>query len=167
VDITRMDPLRRDFKCVEIALPDHTIELDLVTTPYKGATAEEINEFLVQHLAPEQIEITIARDALVKRSHVEKQLKAARAAQRQVRICGGIALPLLVATLAWMAIDRGVAQAIATTAMCALVWVPLFIGVYPSIASRIKELESRLAALGDNPAEEIHRRCQDPPRGGL
>ncbi|MCE5268742.1 MAG: hypothetical protein LLG00_12740, partial [Planctomycetaceae bacterium] len=47
VDITRMDPLRRDFKCVEIALPDHTIELDLVTTPYKGATAEEINEFLV------------------------------------------------------------------------------------------------------------------------
>ena len=50
VHVTRMDPLRHDFKSLELVLPDREIELKLVSTQYgthpswSGATGEAVDK---------------------------------------------------------------------------------------------------------------------------
>ena len=58
VHITRMDPVRRDFRSLEIALPDREIELKLISHEYgaspswRGATAEVVNGFRAASSGP-------------------------------------------------------------------------------------------------------------------
>ena len=102
VHFTRMDPLRRDFKALQVILPDEEIELRLLSHEpprWQGATAriregrtaesdstqlapklrhatpEEINEFFFRHVLPPRIHTSIDGEPLKKRAHIERKLR--------------------------------------------------------------------------------------------
>jgi hypothetical protein len=156
VHITRMDPVRRDFKSLEIAIPDQEIELALVTTQYgtnptwRGATSEEISEFLVRHLAPDRIDTSIVSEPLKRREDIEKKLKAARSAQRQMAIVLAVVLPLMIGVFVSMAINESVVKAIVMGVFAFSVFGPAFAYIYRSHGKQIDELEGWLNTLVDN-----------------
>lgn len=156
VHFTRMDPLRRDFRNLEIVLPDRTIELSLVTSQYgtnptwRGATAEEISEFLLHYLAPEQVDTSIAGEPLKKRSHIEKKLKAAKSAKRQLGIMTAIWLLLFLGVFVWIAVDHGILKALVMAALGVLFIGPLYVVSYRANRRYIDDLESMLATVSDD-----------------
>lgn len=156
VHITRMDPVRRDFSSLEMTLPDQTIQLQLVshqggTSPtWRGAAAEEINEYLFQHLAPEQIDATVSGEPFKRRSYIEKRLKLIKSDKRQRDICIAVVGVLLAGTLIYMAIDRGVVGAIVMAAFIALAIGPLYVFQDRSCRKYIAELESLRNSLPED-----------------
>jgi len=153
---TRMDPLRRDFKSLELTLPDQTIQWKLSSTQYgtyptwRGATSEEISEFLLHHLAPDQIDTSIAGEPPKKREYIEKKLRAAKNQKRQFVIILAILLPLLIGTLIWMAIGESVVKAVFMAAFSAILFGPVLVFLYRSNSKQIADLESRLDSLVDD-----------------
>ena len=145
-----MDPLRRDLKRLAIVLPDEEIELTLVThqggtyPTWRGATSEELSEFLLRHLAPEQVDTVIAGEPLKKREQIERKLKAARKSFRDLVVVLMVFGPLLLGTLVWMAIDSSVVQAMVMGAFSAVFLVPLVAFIYRSQRKVIAELETLL-----------------------
>jgi hypothetical protein len=150
VQFTRMDPLRRDFKSLVIVLPDEEIELKLVThqggtsPSWRGATSEELSEFLLHHLAPEQIDTFIAGEPLKKRGQIERRLKIARRASRDLTISMAVLVPVLVGVLIGMAIDSSVVQAIVMAAFSGLTIGPVAGFIYRLQRKQIAELEDLL-----------------------
>jgi hypothetical protein len=149
IQFTRMDPLRRDFKRLAIVLPDEEIELTLVThqggtsPTWRGATPEELSEFLLRHLAPEQVDTVIAGEPL-KREQIERKLKAARKSSRDLVIVLSVFGPLLLGSLVWMAIDSSVVQALVMTVFSAVFLGLLLVFIYRSQRKAIAELETLL-----------------------
>lgn len=123
IHITRMDPLRRDFKSLVITLPDQELELKRVThqggtsPTWRGATAEELNEFLFQFVPPDCIHISIAGHELAKREHIERKLEETKKRTREFVIMMVVFLPLILGLLVWMAIDDGIWKATVMGAM--------------------------------------------------
>ncbi|MGO8744618.1 MAG: hypothetical protein ACLQNE_01390 [Thermoguttaceae bacterium] len=153
VHITRMDPVRRDFKSLEIALPDRELELKLISTEYgtspswRGATAEVVNEFLVRHVPSQRIETDVAGERPARRSDVEKQLAKAKEDRRGPFRCLLIFGPFLVALMIWTAIAESVFKAAFMTALLAIPGVPLFWFVLREHRSRCLKLERQLASF--------------------
>jgi hypothetical protein len=89
VHVTRADPVRRDFSRLEIVLPDEELLFVMVGGEHKpswmGSTAEELNEFLFRHIAPERIEVDIEGERPAARSDLEKQLGKAVKEGRTLR----------------------------------------------------------------------------------
>lgn len=117
VYITRMDPLRRDFQSIRIVFPDQEIEWRMVThqggtsPEWRGATAEQVNEFLVHYVVPNRIDVSIAGQPLTKREHIERQLRSAQKKARDFTVVLTIFLPLIVGLLIWMAMSENVFKA--------------------------------------------------------
>jgi hypothetical protein len=84
VHFTRMDPLRRDFRRLELSLPGHVIEFELVngTPSWRGAAAAVVDEFLKRHVGPDRIDVDIEGDTPAKRidvrNNLERRIKAIR-----------------------------------------------------------------------------------------
>jgi hypothetical protein len=150
IHVTRMDPVRRDFKSLLITLPDQDIELTLVThqggtsPTWRGATSEEINEFLFQTVAAERIHVSIAGESLTKREHIEKKLQHAEGTKRDLVMMVAIFAPLMIATLVWMAMADGILVALLMVAVCVAALGPTFIFVFRSHTKQIQDLKSML-----------------------
>lgn len=155
VHITRMDPLRRDFKSLEIEFPDRTIELKLVSTQggvnptWRGAIAEEINEFLFHHLAANQIDTSMVGEPFKRRSHIEKKLKAAKNERRQFRIVMTFYLLASIGIFAGAAITEGVLRAVALASLVAIPTAPLLVFAWCTHHKNIDDLESLLNKITD------------------
>jgi len=158
VHVTRMDPVRRDFMSLVITLPDQEIELKLVThqggtsPTWRGATSEVVNEFLLRHVPPARVDVSVVGEPLQKREHVERRLRKAESSLRFITIVMAVFVPLLVALLVWMAIADGVVKAIVMAGMVALSLGPLFAFVYRSHRKQVGQLRDRLKSLPDTPS---------------
>ena len=114
VHITRVDPLRRDFLNLVITLPDREITLETIgqyggpSPRWRGATPEEINEYLFRHAPPDRLCVSILGNRLTKKAHIERKLRRLESTKRDVRWTAVVSTPLLVAVLVWMAIEKGV-----------------------------------------------------------
>jgi cbb3-type cytochrome oxidase subunit 3 len=154
IHIIRMDPLRRDFKCLLITLPDQEIELKLVAgqgakQAWRGATAEEINEFLLQIVPTDRIHISIEGQPSMKREYIERELRKAEKMKHDHVIICVISTFLFVALLAWTAFIN-IYRALFT---CALFFI--FPGLVEVFMLRfhnkkIKNLKNMLELADDN-----------------
>ena len=153
VYITRMDPLRRDFKSLVIVLPHQKIELRLVThqggtsPTWHGATAEEINEFLFSNVAPNRIETLIAGERLKTREQIENKLEAARKKTREFAIIMAIFLPMIAGVLVWMAFDDGVLKAVVMAMMFSIFPGSVIWYMYRSQRKQVAELNQLLTSV--------------------
>jgi len=154
VHVTRMDPIRRDFKDLLITLPDHEIELKLITheggtTPtWRGATGEVINEFLFQAVETERIHILIAGEAFTTREHIEKKLSQVEKIKRDLGIMVAIGIALIVATVVWAAIAEGIFTAILLAVMGVIFAGPIVVFAFRSLTKQIQDLKSTLKSVG-------------------
>ncbi|MCU0720432.1 MAG: hypothetical protein MUC83_12060 [Pirellula sp.] len=153
IHITRMDPIRRDFKSLLMAFPDQEIELKLIThqggtsPSWRGATAEEINEFLFQNVPADHISVSIEGEPLTCPKQIAKKLKHFEKMNRDLGICLAIFTPLLVACLIWMAITDGIFQAVTMTVVCIVAVAPILVFVLRSQAQQIRDLKRTLASV--------------------
>lgn len=155
IHVVRIEPLRRDFTNLWIELPDEEIELTLVThqggtTPsWRGATAEELNEYLIHSPAADRMHVTIAGEPLSRPKHIEFKLRKAEKARRDLLIMVAIFTPMMVVVLVWMAIEDGLFKALLMSAMTALVFGPVFVYFIRQQAEEIEDLRQMLKAAKD------------------
>jgi hypothetical protein len=153
VHITREDPVRRDFKSLEIVLPDREIELRVrmhehVASPnWRGATAEAVNEILERYVPGDRIDKDIAGERPSRRIDAEKQLAKARGQQRDLRRFVLVFVPLLAGVLIWMALTENALQAGFMAVGSAVLLVPICFAVQGQLRSRCQELERHLASF--------------------
>lgn len=146
VHITRMDPLRRDFASVVITLPDEELELKLFThqggtsPTWRGATAEEINEFLLQFVHTDRIHISIAGQPLTKLAHIEKQLSKKEQETRQLTTAMVVIVVLVLGLIVWTAFTHGLLLAAAVGAKFTLFPGTLLFYVYRERRAEISRL---------------------------
>lgn len=156
IHLTRMDPIRRDFKSLLISFPDQEIELKQIThqggasPSWRGATAEEINEFLFRNVPDERIHISIEGEPITSPEQIAKKLKHAETMKRDLAICLAIFTPLIVASLIWMAITDGIFKALTMAAVYIVAVVPILVFVLRSQVQQIRDLKSTLASVGDD-----------------
>jgi hypothetical protein len=90
VRITRMDRLRRDFKSLEMTLPDREIEFTHVSTQYgtvpswRGATPAVVNAFLERYVSADRIDIDVFGEPPPTRIGVQKSLDRTKTAVRSL-----------------------------------------------------------------------------------
>ena len=146
IHIARMDPLRRDFKSLVITLPDHEIELKLFThqggtsPTWRGATAEEVNEYLIQFVSPDRIHISIVGQQPTRREHIEKALTEAKKRMKEFSIMFVVFIPLIIGALLWMAIADGVLKAALMAAVLPIYPGSVIVFIYLQHRKKISEL---------------------------
>jgi hypothetical protein len=152
--MTRLDPMRRDFAKLLILLPDREIEWKLVThqggtTPtWRGATAEEINEMLFRHLAPEQIEVLGESELPEDRGHIVGKLKEAKRDRRDFHILTSVFIVVLAGCLLWMAVFESILKAAVMTALVGMFLGPVLVFFWRVDRRRVEKLERILEGLG-------------------
>lgn len=168
VHMTRLDPLRRDFVSLQIALPDEVIELKYVThqggtsPTWRGATADEVNEFLFAHVPSDRIDVSTPEEQSLNREVIERELKEAIKQQRQMKFCLTIFGAPLVACFVWLALQRGVFQGAVMIGMMAIPTVPLYIYIVRAHRERVaKNTEllrkaNHVTSISEVPSEELH-----------
>jgi len=115
--ITRADPLRRDFLNLVIELPDDEIELRIASHQYgktptwRDATAEEINEFLLDVVEPDRVYVSILGEAPKNRDQILRGLKAARKSATACDSLLGVIALVSMAVFVWIAIVEGLLRA--------------------------------------------------------
>lgn len=147
VHITRRDPLRRDFVRLEIVLPDE--EVILRAEAWRGASREELNEFLHQHVAPERMEIDIEGERPARRSDAQREFDAFNKEQRSFRYMIPTLFGLLVALLLFVAIAKSPMAALILGAVHGVLIGPLCWGVARSRRQKANMLLARLAEYGE------------------
>lgn len=168
IHIVRMDALRRDFTSLLIELPDEEIELTLIThqggtsPTWRGATAEEFNEFLFHSPAADRIHVTIGGNPLSKPTHIRFELEKAEKSRRDLLIMVAIFTPLMIGLFVWMAIEDGPLLAILMSTMTFLVFGPVFWHLWRRQTTAIEDLRDMLNAAGDLSGREVERIPSQP-----
>ena len=163
VHIVRMDPLRRDFASLLIELPDEEIELTLIThqggtsPTWRGASAEEFNEFLFQSPAADRIHVTIGGNPLSKPTHIRYELEKAEKNRREMVIGACIVVPVMIVALVGLAIEKGLFKAILMSTMSALLLGPMFWYTLRRQTKQIQDLQEMLEAAKDSGGFEMER----------
>lgn len=156
INIMRMEPARRDFKSLLITLPDQEIELKLVThqggtsPTWRGATADEINEFLLKKVSEDRIHVSIEGQLPTTREHIQRELQTAQKKIRDLKIMLVIFLPLIFGSLAWLAIDGGLPKA-AVMSIGFVAPAAMMVHLYRLQTKRLGELTERLNSAGRTP----------------
>lgn len=156
IHIIRMDPLRRDFKYLSITLPDQEIELKLISgfggakQAWRGANAEEINEFLLKNLTTDRIYISIEGQPLVKREYIERKLREAEKMKHGHVVIGAIFTPLIVATFVRKAFVDGIFQAVVMGAVGFFFIVPMYVFILRFHNEKIRDLKNMLEPADNN-----------------
>ena len=155
VHIERTEPLRRDFRSLEIALPDQKIELQLLahqgcTSPtWRGAAVEVINEMLLKNVREKIVEDSRLDGAPTSRICVEKELERVRKALRGLRQLTWFCVLLLGGGLLWITIGRGILEAVVMGAMCAVYPGSVLVFLLRAERKRLAELEGQLGQFTD------------------
>ena len=113
VRITRLDPVRRNFRELALVLPDQEVEFGFISRDrgmeptWQGATAEEINEFLLKFVPEDRIRVFIARREPSKREDLEKRLKTAKNLGRGLPFATVVVAVLIIAyVIRWVGVDN-------------------------------------------------------------
>lgn len=148
VHIERMDPLRRDFMRLTITFADQELELrHQGTSPcWRGASASEINECLLNHVTADRIVIAITGETPTGRDEIERKLAATRGTARELNTAMKIFVPLLLGSLVWFAFDSGLLAAAVMGAMLAVFPGTLLVFIYRAQQKRISDLNEMLNA---------------------
>jgi hypothetical protein len=155
IHVTRMDPVRRDFTSLLINLPNQDIELKLVTheggasPTWRGATAEEINEYLFHNVPSEKIHTSIAGDLPTNREHLEKELHRLEKLRRDLVLMLAVFTLLMTAVLVWMtiAVESGGNVSAAMAAMYVIFVGPTFAVVFRLHTKQIEDLKKTLESV--------------------
>ncbi len=160
IHIHRSDPVRRDFMSLIVTLPDQRMELRVVThqngaTPtWRGATAEEVNEFLLQHAPEDRISVSVEGKPSTNRDYVEKRLKEVKETRRAFDIAMAVLFPLLLVGFGWMAVQDGILKAVVMgTAFCTITGAPVLF-VRRLHRERIDELTKALEDIAETESSE-------------
>jgi hypothetical protein len=163
VHITRMDPVRRDFKAMELVLPDREIELRLLTHEaapgsWQGATAEVINEYLAWRVPAQRIETDVVGERPARRSDVEKRLAWTRGQRRSFYRYSLILAAILVTVLVYIA---GTGNGLQAAVFAVIGFIPLMAVhgfVYRRLGSACLALERQLTSFdGETETARFHR----------
>lgn len=156
LSIVRVDPKRRDFAQLSLFLPDEIIELKRHddSPMWRGASAEELNEFLLAHVPPDRVDQSKAAERPARLEDIQRQVEEWSSRVRGAQICMAIGVLAFAAIIVWSAFDVGVGKAAAMAASYLLA-VPVFWGLYWSIR---KELARKVAWLEEWEAEDAAAR---------
>ncbi|NOX55209.1 MAG: hypothetical protein GXP27_12390 [Planctomycetes bacterium] len=159
--ITRTDPLRRDFVTLVITLPDREIALETMgqyggaSPRWRGATSEEINEYLFRHAPPDRICVSILGESLIRKTHIERKLRQVENTRREFRWIAIVSTPMLLAVLIWMATEEGVLRPAVLGALSFATVGALFIFMFRSLKQNEETLRKNMEQLEGN-SEAAH-----------
>jgi hypothetical protein len=91
--LLQTDPLRRDFRTLQLFLPDEVIELQMVThqggssPAWRGATAEVLMEYLVRHLPENKVDYDVVGECPSRVEYAERALRKLVKNLRETRLC--------------------------------------------------------------------------------
>jgi hypothetical protein len=109
--IARGDALRRDFAELNLVLPVREIELRMVThqggtsPTWRGATAEEINNFLLAHVPEERVSVDTAGQRPHAQRDVEREAQRLRGNLKQFALGMAVCGLLSFGALVWLAVE--------------------------------------------------------------
>ena len=156
VHITRIDPVRRDFRRLEIVLPDQEIELSLVSTQggtslrWRGADAEVIAEFLARYVPSEHVDVDIVAGRPSRKTDVVRQVQRAQERYRYVYRANLILLLFAVGCLIWMAVHDGIGKALSMAVLFAILLMPGYYGMQRISRSQWLKLQHKLTVYDDD-----------------
>ena len=149
--ITRLDSLRRDFVRLTLSFSDQEIDLGRHKGApiWRGASAEELNEFLVAHVPSDRVNVDIEGEFPLRREDVQKEIDQFRTSVRGLRYCmagcGVLFLGLLIAVV----VDEGVMRALRIAIMIGLT-VPIYWLLEREFKKRIAEREAVLLGFPEH-----------------
>jgi hypothetical protein len=175
VHITRMDPVRRDFRSLRITLPDQEIELRLVThqggtsPTWRGAAPEEVNEFLCRHVPADRIDEDVYGERPARRTDLERQLTEVRKRLRDLRIMAWVFSALIMVWFISAGLGKGVVPALIVAAMATACGGGLIGFLRRDLRKRCLDLEALAATYNDNgggicQANSARNQPEDGPR---
>ena len=103
--IKREDPVCRYFKSLVIVLPDREIELQFVThqggtsPTWKGATAEELNEFLLSKIPAGKVDVSILGEPPSTKMAIQRQSVEA---EKMKRFAAILYVFMVVLSVSWL-----------------------------------------------------------------
>jgi len=142
--IVRMDPLRRDFRSLEMTLPDQDLEWRK-SAAWCGATPEVLCGVLERCVPADRIDEDVVGEPFAKRIDIEKQLASVRSQHRGYRYGLRVVFLLLGVCLLWMAFTRSASGAAIMAGMAALLNLPMCYLAEKQFRSQCQELEQHWA----------------------
>lgn len=145
VHFTRTDPLRRDFASLVITLPDQEIEFKLVSgqggaTPnWRGATAEELNEYLMRAVPTDRIGVSIRGQEPNNIRELERRIKTCENSLKSITSMMIILYVLLVIFVAWIVVQKGLWVGLAMAFMFSMQCLMVHC-VYFSVRQNLRKL---------------------------
>lgn len=155
VHITRMDPLRRDFWRLAILLPDREIKLQMlsnygiVSSSWRGATPEEINNLLHQYVPDARIDVDIWEERPAAREDVEKALAEQRVLQKALRIIACVFSLTCVGFVTWEVASGRFEPAAFVLAAATVFYWPLFYFHIQETRKRIAAIEKQITEFDE------------------
>jgi hypothetical protein len=150
VSVVRMDTLRRNFRSLQIVLPDEEIDLQNGAVPsWHGATSGVINEYLNRHVPPEKISVAVAGHEIPSRSQIERTLKELEKTNREMRTLMPVLFILIIGFLVWMWITADSIFAPLTMGGIMSLYVPIFVALHLRARAQVKELKNQLNSLAN------------------
>ncbi len=148
VSIVRSDPLRRDFRFMQIEVGGTEIEWKIISARpnWQGATAEQLNEYCLKRIPSERVAIS-TEDQRADRRYARSKLGDAERSLRGMAICMAVFLPPLIVCLGLMVIFGDVFKALIMAVIFSIMIGPLCAASFVSARTRIKELRQELESL--------------------
>jgi hypothetical protein len=146
LQIARNDALRRDFAELNLVLPDREIELRMVThqggtsPTWRGASAEEINDFLIAHAPADRVSIDVVGERPHSAKDVEREVKRLQSDLKQYAVCMAICLLLTVGAFVPLAIEGPLIRTLVMTVPFGVVLLVAVV-IRRQQVSKIRELE--------------------------
>lgn len=160
VHLTRWDELRRDFQGLVLTLPDREIAWKVGPCgerAWRGATTEELNEFILKYVEADRITVSVRKEALPTRESIEQQQHALEKSRREMTCGLTIVLVLLAAFLVWIAIVDGLFGALVMGGLLGLLFAPWIVLAWWSRRWELSSLQARLKSFPDQPAMKVRR----------
>jgi hypothetical protein len=152
--IMREDPIRRDFRFLDIVLPDQEIELGLGTGSAQSmAKRERISEFLCRYAPAERTETGVDGKESKSRLYLERKAKEARQNMRTFLIGSCVYTPIFLGTMAFFMVGDthvvGFGEVLGMAEIAAMAIIPLGILICAFAIKRrvFKELKHQLGSL--------------------
>lgn len=158
IRIIRMDAIRRDFKSLEIELPDQQLEFQYfsqqggTSTSWTDATAEEINEYVFIHADQNVIKVLTVYALKTDRVSLQQKLEKAEKSQRSIPAALLVLILLMVVTFLMFFYSDGLFPALV---MVGVLGFPiLLVGhTYRDLRKYVEDLKNQLKAIDEKESD--------------
>jgi len=147
--IERHDALRRDFRTLDLELADPPATIELwnygANPNWRGATAEELNEFVFRHVPAEKIEVAIDGDYVASPGLAEKRLARLWKRDRELRWLLPMWSGLAVVAMTILIVGDGLAiwKAVVAGGLCLALSTAMHIFLKRDVRLQINRFETR------------------------